>query len=71
MHGVIVKNIEIKKDPDTNEFYLDMSDIYDYFEDPSLVVGYELVELEGGALSLKFFDKDGNHLKLKNLEKNE
>lgn len=65
MQGVVMKNIQIKKDPDTDEFYLDMQDIHDYFEDPSIVAGYELLELEGGALSIKFYDKDGNHLKLK------
>jgi hypothetical protein len=71
MREVKVDNIKVKKDPETNEFYLDMADLNHYFDDSSLVASYELVELDTGALSIKFYDKEGNHLKLKNLDKKE
>lgn len=60
--------IQVKSDPDTGESYIDMADLSDFFEDPSLVHSYELKELENKQISLTFYDKDKKVLKLKKID---
>ena len=53
-------NLNIKKDPESGDYYIDLYDLQDYFHDISIIEYYELEELEDGSISLRFFDKNNN-----------
>jgi hypothetical protein len=55
------KAIQLKKDEDTGETYLDLEDLKDLF-DISKVEYYDLEE-ENGSLILRVYDKDKNLIK--------
>jgi hypothetical protein len=63
--------VRVKEDPVTKESYIDINDLSDFFEDLSLIDTCELKELGQESFSILFYDKDGNLLKLKNLDKKE
>lgn len=54
------KTVVIKKDEESGEYYFDVTDLADLFEDVSLVDSYSLETKEDGTIVLEFFDKDGN-----------
>lgn len=60
-------NLNIKKDSESGEYYIDLYDLQDYFHDISIIEYYELEELEDGSISLRFFDKNNNVVSLKEL----
>jgi len=56
------KTVLIKKDEESGEYYFDVTDLADLFEDVSLVDSYSLETKEDGSMVLEFFDKDGNKI---------
>lgn len=54
------KTVLIKKDEETGEYYFDVTDLSDLFDDVSLVDSYSLETKEDGSIILEFFDKDNN-----------
>ena len=56
------KNVEIKKDDDSGEYYFDFEDIKCLFEDPSLIDQYSMEQREDGSVILEFFDKNNNKI---------
>jgi hypothetical protein len=54
------KIIPVKKDENTGEYYFDVTDVSDLFEDASIVDTYSLETRDDGTIILEFFDKDGN-----------
>lgn len=53
-------SVKVKKDEETGEFYIDIQDLKELFEDISIIDSYVFEELEGGEFSLQFYDKDEN-----------
>ena len=51
-------NITIKKDEATGEYYIDLNDLAELFDDISVVEYYTIDEKDDGSLALEFFDKD-------------
>jgi len=54
--------IEIKKDEDSGEHYIDVYDLADLFEDVDLVESYKFEWRDDGSISMEFFDKDDNRV---------
>lgn len=52
----------IKKDEDTGEFYIDIKDLSNMFEDASLIEYYTLEKNTEGVLTLEVFDKCKNKI---------
>jgi hypothetical protein len=52
--------IEIKKDKDSEDYYIDIYDMADLFEDVEVVESYKLEWKDDGSVLMEFFDKDGN-----------
>jgi len=59
--------LKTKKDEETGDIYIDLEDLVDYFEDIHIIESCEIIELEDNSVSLRFFDKDGNIVKPKEL----
>lgn len=53
-------SVKIKKDEETGEYYIDIEDLKELFEDISVIDSYVFEELEDGEFSLQFYDKDEN-----------
>lgn len=51
-------NVSIKKDLDSGEFYIDLYELQDYFDDISIIEYYKLEQFEDGNITLSFFDKN-------------
>jgi hypothetical protein len=58
----MTNRIEIKKDEDSGEHYIDVYDLADLFEDVDLVESYKLEWKDDGSFSMEFFDKDDNRV---------
>jgi hypothetical protein len=58
----MTNRIEIKKDEDSGEHYIDVYDLADLFEDVDLVESYTLEWKDDGSFSMEFFDKDENRV---------
>lgn len=56
------KRVEIKKDEDSGEYYIDVYDLADLFEDVDLVESYKFEWEDDGSISMEFFDKDDNRI---------
>ena len=57
----MLKNkIEIKKDKDSEDYYIDIYDMADLFDDVEVVESYKLEWKDDGSVLIEFFDKDGN-----------
>lgn len=56
----MTKTIQVKKDEESGEFYIDTDQLADLFEDVNIVDSYKFESLEDGSFSLQFFDKDNN-----------
>lgn len=56
------KSIQVKKDEESGEYYLDFDDLKDLFEDSSIVDQYSLEWKDDGSIIMEFFDKDGNKI---------
>jgi len=56
------KTVFIKKDEESGEYYFDVTDISDLFEDASIVDTYSIETKDDGSIVLEFFDKDGNKI---------
>lgn len=61
-------SVILKEDPDTKQSYIELSDIAHFFDDVTEVDSYKIQELDDKSLSLTFYDKDGNQIKIKNME---
>lgn len=55
------KSAKVKKDEETGELYLDLSDFSDYV-DAGKVGSYEMVINEDKTITIKFYDKNGKNL---------
>jgi hypothetical protein len=53
-------SVNIKKDEETGEFYIDIQDLKELFEDISIIDSYVFEELDDGGFSLQFYDKNDN-----------
>ena len=58
------KTIAVKKDESTGEFYLDVDEFIDLFDDPDKIDSYSLEWDDSGTATLCFYDADGNKLYL-------
>lgn len=56
------KTVLVKKDEETGEYYFDVTDLSDLFEDVSIVDSYSLETKDDGSIILEFFDKDNNKI---------
>lgn len=56
------KTVLIKKDEETGEYYFDVTDLSDLFDDVSIVDSYSLETKDDGTMILEFFDKDNNKI---------
>lgn len=56
------KTVLIKKDEETGEYYFDVTDLSDLFDDVSVVDSYSLETKDDGTMVLEFFDKDNNKI---------
>lgn len=54
------KTVIVKKDEDSGEYYFDISEISDLFEDFSLIDSYSIEQLDDGSIIVEFYDVDGN-----------
>jgi len=61
----MTNRIEIKKDEDSGEHFIDIYDLADLFQDVELVNSYTLEWKDDGSGLMEFFDKDGNKISLK------
>lgn len=52
--------VQIKKDLESEDYYLDVNDLSELFDDISIVEYYTIEEREDNSLVLSFFDKDNN-----------
>lgn len=57
--------LKLKKDSKTKKNYINLKDLSIFFEDISVVDTYKIKELGEKCLSLTFYDKDGNLIKIK------
>jgi hypothetical protein len=62
-------HFKVKKDQETNQFYIDWEDLKDMFDSPDLVNSYKLEWLEDGSVAMEFFDIDGNKVLVRNEKK--
>ena len=46
----------IKKDEDTGEYYFDVNDLRDLFEDASIIDQYSMETRDDGSIIIEFFD---------------
>lgn len=56
------KTVIVKKDEEADEYYFDMKDLEDLFEDASLIDQYSMEWRDDGSVVLEFFDKDNNKI---------
>ena len=56
------KTVVIKKDEETGEYYFDMKDLEDLFEDASIIDQYSMEWRDDESVVLEFFDKDNNKI---------
>ena len=56
------KTVIVKKNEETGEYYFDVTDLSDLFDDVSLVDSYSLENKDDGSIILEFFDKDNNKI---------
>ncbi len=56
----MTKTVIIKKDDSTGEYYFDVNDLRDLFEDASIIDQYSMETRDDGSIILEFFDKDNN-----------
>ena len=56
----MTKTVIIKKDEDTGEYYFDVNDLRDLFEDASIIDQYSMETRDDGSIIIEFFDKDNN-----------
>lgn len=52
--------IEIKKDKDSEDYYIDIYEMADLFDDVEVIESYKLEWKDDGSVLMEFFDKDGN-----------
>ena len=52
----------VKKDQESGEYYFDILDLADLFEDISIVESYTIEESTDGVFTLEFFDNLGNRV---------
>lgn len=51
-------SVNVKKDETTGEYYIDINDLSEYFDDISKLSYYTIAELENGVLQIEFFEED-------------
>ena len=56
------KVIQVKKDEESGEYYLDFNDLVELFDDPNLVDSYSIETRDDNSIVLEFFDKDNNKI---------
>lgn len=54
------KTILVKKDEESGEYYFDITELSDLFEDSSIIDTYSVETNDDGSIIVEFFDKDGN-----------
>jgi len=55
-----MRSIEIKKDEESGDYFIDFDKISDMFEHPDEVVSYKLEFRDDNSVAISFFDKDDN-----------
>ena len=56
------KTIEVKKDEESGEYYLDFNDLMELFDEPELVDSYSIETRDDDSMVLEFFDKNNNKI---------
>lgn len=56
----MAKIVIVKKDESTGEYYFDVNDLKDLFEDASIIDQYSLESRDDGSVIIEFFDRDNN-----------
>lgn len=53
------KTVVVKKDEESGEYYFDITELSDLFEDVSVVDTYSIEMKDDKSMVVEFFDKDG------------
>ncbi len=56
----MAKTVIVKKDESTGEYYFDVNDLKDLFDDASIIDQYSMEWRDDGSVIIEFFDKDNN-----------
>lgn len=51
-------SVSIKKDEGTGEYYIDVKDLSEFFEDVNKISHYSISELENGVVKVEFYDEN-------------
>jgi hypothetical protein len=60
-------NIKVKQD-ESGEYYIDIKDLAEMFDDINLISYYTITELNEGQLMIEFFDEQDNKISPKSLQ---
>jgi hypothetical protein len=57
-------NIKVKQD-ENGEYYIDINDLSEMFDDINLISYYTITELDDDKLMIEFFDENDNKISIK------
>lgn len=60
-------NIKVKQD-ENGEYYIDINDLSEMFDDINAISYYTITELDEGQLMIEFFDEQDNKISPKSLQ---
>lgn len=55
----MAKTVVVKKDEETGEYYFDVTELSDLFDDISIIDTYSIEMRDDKSIVVEFFDKDG------------
>jgi hypothetical protein len=55
----MAKTVVVKKDEETGEYYFDITELSDLFDDISIIDTYSIEMRDDKSIVVEFFDKDG------------
>lgn len=58
----MAKTVVVKKDEETGEYYFDITELSDLFDDVSVIDTYSIEMRDDNSIVVEFFDKDNNKI---------
>lgn len=58
----MAKTVVVKKDEETGEYYFDITELSDLFDDVSVIDTYSIEMKDDNSIVVEFFDKDNNKI---------
>jgi hypothetical protein len=58
----MAKTVVVKKDEETGEYYFDVTELSDLFDDISIIDTYSIEMRDDKSIVVEFFDKDNNKI---------